>query len=312
MGLMRNVLLAAAQNRWLKEQAPKYGFVRRTVERFMPGERIEDAMAAAKGLEAAGMATVFTHLGENVTDEREAAGVAEHYVEVLRRVREAGLGTEVSVKLTHLGLDLSAELCMENLERVVRAAREEGGRGTVWIDMEASGYVDRTLEIFRRTRRKHENVGVCLQAYLCRTKNDLDELLGMEPAIRLVKGAYQESAEVAYPRKQDVDANYFALAKRMLEAKGRGEKVRAAMATHDTVLIRQIQAESKRAGAGQKEFEFQMLYGIQREEQMRLARDGWNSAVLVAYGSHWYPWFMRRLAERPANVMFAVRNMIGN
>jgi proline dehydrogenase len=214
--------------------------------------------------------------------------------------------------LTHLGLDLSAELCMENLERVVRAAREEGGRGTVWIDMEASGYVDRTLEIFRRTRRKHENVGVCLQAYLCRTKNDLDELLGMEPAIRLVKGAYQESAEVAYPRKQDVDANYFALAKRMLEAKGRGEKVRAAMATHDTVLIRQIQAESKRAGAGQKEFEFQMLYGIQREEQMRLARDGWNSAVLVAYGSHWYPWFMRRLAERPANVMFAVRNMIGN
>jgi proline dehydrogenase len=312
MGLVRSILLAAAQNRWLKEQAPKYRFVQRAVERFMPGERLEDAMAAAKVLEAAGMGTVFTHLGENVTDAREAASVAEHYVEVLRRVRAADLGTEVSVKLTHLGLDLSAELCMENLERVVQAAKEESGRGTVWIDMEASGYVDRTLEIFRRTRRKHENAGVCLQAYLYRTKNDLDELMGMEPAIRLVKGAYQESADVAYPRKQDVDTNFFALAKRMLEAKGRGEKVRAAMATHDAALIRKIQEESKRAGAGRKEFEFQMLYGIQREEQRRLAREGWNSAVLVAYGNYWYPWFMRRLAERPANVMFAVRNMIGN
>ncbi len=312
MGIMRSVLLAAAQNRWLKEQAPKYGFVRRTVKRFMPGERLEDALAAAKALEAAGMGSVFTHLGENVTDAAEAAAVEEHYEEVLRRVREAGLGTEVSVKLTHLGLDLSAELCRENLEKIALAARQQGGRGTVWIDMEGSGYVDRTLDIFRRARGGQENVGVCLQAYLYRTSKDLDELLPLEPAIRLVKGAYQESAEVAYPRKQDVDANYLDLAKRMLEARRGGRKVRAAMATHDAALIRRIQEESKRLGAGQRDCEFQMLYGIQSGEQRRLAREGWKSVVLVAYGSHWYPWFMRRLAERPANVMFALKNLAGN
>ena len=305
---MRSALLAAAQNAWLKHQAPRMPFVRRTVARFMPGEALSDAIAAAQRLESADLATVFTHLGENITDAAEARGVAEHYLGALDAARAAGLRTEVSVKLTHLGLDFDAGLCYENLERIIERA---GACSTVWLDMEASNYVDSTLEIFRRARAAFPNVGVCLQAYLYRTVTDLNELLPLGPAIRLVKGAYKEPRELAYPRKQDVDENYFSLAGLLLDARRRDSRVRAAFATHDVPLIHRIQAHALAAGLVKQALEFQMLYGIQREEQQRLARDSWRSAVLIAYGSYWYPWFMRRLAERPANVLFVLRNLTG-
>ena len=307
MSVMRSVLLAGAQSQWLRQQAPRYWFVRRTVSRFMPGETLDDALAAARELKNQSIGTVFTHLGENVTDPSEAERVTEHYLEVLRRVCALGLGTEVSVKLTQLGLDLDKELCSANLTRVIEQA---GVNSVVWVDMEASGYVDVTLELYRRARLAYPNVGVCLQAYLYRTADDLARLMPLGPAVRLVKGAYKEPPDRAFPRKKDVDENFFALTQQLLSGEARRAGVRAAIATHDCKLIARIVefAESKRLP--RDSFEFQMLYGIQRAEQHRLAREGRRSVVLIAYGSHWFPWFMRRLAERPANVLFVARNLL--
>ena len=309
MSVMRSALLMASQNKWLRENAVNYPFVRRSVSRFMPGESLDAALAAADALAQKRIRSVFTHLGENVTDRGEAQGVAEHYVKVLGRIHAAGLNTEVSVKLTQLGLDLSPEFCFENLEKVILSEEKEA---IVWVDMEASSYVDVTLEIYRRALRKYPNVGICLQAYLYRTKKDLDELMPLRPSIRLVKGAYKEPAEIAYPRKQNVDENYFTLAQTMMAAQSAGTCVRAAFGTHDVALIQRIARHAAQTGVPKGNFEVQMLYGIQREEQERLAREGYRSAVLVAYGSYWFPWFVRRLAERPANLWFMARNLFAS
>lgn len=306
MSLMRSALLAASQNRWLRERAVHYPFVRRSVSRFMPGEDLEAALMAAKTLEQRRIQSIFTHLGENVADRAEAEHVTLHYLDVLSRIRDSGLQAEISVKLTQLGLDLSREYCFENLDRIISA---ESAESIVWVDMEASSYVDVTLDLYKCALGHHPNTGICLQAYLYRTEKDLAELFPMRPSVRLVKGAYKEPPEVAYPKKADVDENYFRLASQMLMAQTRGECVRAAFGTHDVELIRRLAREAARVGCPKSDFEVQMLYGIQREEQERLAREGYRSGVLVAYGTYWYPWFVRRLAERPANLWFMVRNV---
>ncbi len=306
MSLMRSLLLAASQNRWLREHATHYSFVRGTVSRFMPGETMDDALGAAEALRNKKIGTVFTHLGENIQDRSEAQQVAEHYLEVLERIREKGLHAEISVKLTQLGLDLSPDLCFEHLNAIIDHAQKDS---TVWMDMEASNYVDATLDLYRRALAAHANVGVCLQAYLRRTTDDLAKLLPLRPSIRLVKGAYNEPPEIAFPRKRDVDENYFELGKQMLRAKKVNSWVRAAFGTHDVTLIRRLADFASAEGFAKKDFEVQMLYGIQRAEQERLASEGCTSIVLVAYGSYWYPWFVRRLAERPANLWFMVRNV---
>jgi len=303
---MRSFFLACSQSRWLRDWATRFGFVRRAVSRFMPGETVSDAISAACALREQSIGTVFTHLGENVSDPAEAQYATQHYLDVLDRIHESGLGTEVSVKLTQLGLDLSPEVCYANLRRIIEHA---GPASVVWIDMEASNYVDRTLDVYRRARAAYPNVGVCLQAYLYRTAEDLKALLPAGAAIRLVKGAYKEPPNVAFPRKKDVDENYFALARQLLSDEARAAGVRAAMATHDLELIRRITDYVASNKLGMSAIEFQMLYGIQREEQRRLAREGWKSIVLVAYGSYWFPWYMRRLAERPANVFFVLRSL---
>jgi len=306
MSLVRSILLAASQNQWLRHRAAHYPFVRRTVSRFMPGETFDDALAAAQILRGKKIGTVFTHLGENIKDRSEAQQVAEHYLEVLERIRERGLPAEISVKLTQLGLDLSADLCFEHLKAIIERAQKDS---TVWVDMEASNYVDATLDLYRRALTAHPSVGICLQAYLYRTKDDLAKLLPLRPSIRLVKGAYHEPAEIAFPRKQDVDENYFTLGKQMLRAQKENRCVRAAFGTHDIALIRRLADFASAEGFGKRDFEVQMLYGIQRAEQERLASEGCTSIVLVAYGNYWYPWFVRRLAERPANLWFMVRNV---
>ena len=303
---MRSLLLAAAQNRWLRDHATHYRFVRSTVSRFMPGENLEDAMGAAQSLSRKKIGTVFTHLGENIKDREEARQVTEHYLEVLDRIRDLGLRAEISVKLTQLGLDLSADLCFDNLKAIIERAQKDS---IVWVDMEASNYVDVTLDVYRRALKMFPNVGICLQAYLRRTKDDLSKLLPLQPSIRLVKGAYNEPPEVAFPGKQDVDENYFVLATEMLAAKRENRCVRAAFGTHDVPLIRRLFEFASTSGIAKANFEVQMLYGIQRSEQERLANEGCTSIVLVAYGSYWYPWFVRRLAERPANLWFMVRNV---
>ena len=309
MTFVRSLLLAASQNLWLREHAVKYPFVRRSVSRFMPGETLDAALEAARTLQQKNIATVFTHLGENVADRAEARRVAEHYLEVLGRVHELKLPAEVSVKLTQLGLDLSRDFCFENLEQIIQ---HENRNSIVWVDMEASNYVDTTLELYRRALKSFPNVGICLQAYLYRTKKDLADLLPLKPSIRLVKGAYKEPASIAFPKKSDVDENYFKLAEEMLRAKMAGHCPRAAFGTHDVPLIRRLSHYVRAQGLPASDLEVQMLYGIQRAEQERLAREGSRSIVLVAYGSYWYPWFVRRLAERPANLWFMVRNVFAS
>jgi proline dehydrogenase len=305
MNPVRTMLLAASQNVWLRDHAASHKFVRRTVSRFMPGENLSDALAAAQQLQQKQIASIFTHLGENIRDAAEARGVAEHYLDALRSVREQQLNTEISVKPTQLGLDLSPELCYAHLKEIIA---HEDPRRVVWIDMEASNYVDATLQLYRRALGEFPNVGLCLQAYLHRTKDDLAALLPLRPSIRLVKGAYNEPPEIAFPQKPDVDRNYFALAGEMLLAKKLQPQTRMAFGTHDTALIKRISDFAASAGLAKSDVEVQMLFGIQSAEQQRLAREGYNSRVLVAYGRHWYAWFIRRLAERPANLWFVTRN----
>jgi proline dehydrogenase len=309
MALMRSMLLAASQNVWLREHAVNYPFVRRSVSRFMPGETLDAALAAAQTLHRKNIGSVFTHLGENVGDRDEARKVTQHYVEVLDRIHLANLPVEVSVKLTQLGLDLSSDFCFDNLVQIIR---HETPSVTVWVDMEASSYVDATLDIYKRALKNHPNVGLCLQSYLRRTRKDLADLLPLRPAIRLVKGAYMEPPDVAFPKKVDVDESYFSLAQEMLRAQSVGECPRAAFGTHDVTMIGRIADFASRQGYAKSSVEVQMLYGIQRGEQERLAREGYRSLVLVAYGSYWYPWFVRRLAERPANLWFMLRNVFAS
>lgn len=302
MSVFRDALLAGSQNQFLRETAPKLPFVRRTVARFMPGEDIPDALRAAAELERANIRVLFTKLGENVADAQAAREVTAHYERLLDEMAVLRLEPEISVKLTHLGLDLSVSDCFDNLNRLI----ERAAPGRVWVDIESSEYVDITLEIYKRAKRLHPNAGLCLQAYLYRTAKDLEDLAPLEPAIRLVKGAYKEPANVAYPAKADVDENFFRLTRQLFGMK----KAYTVVATHDRDLIARICRLSGELGLDKRSFCFTMLYGIQRAEQLRLAAEGWDSRVLIAYGSYWFPWFMRRLAERPANVWFLLKNLV--
>ncbi len=314
MNLIRRMLVKASESRWLRERAPRFGFVRAAAARFMPGEKVEDALAAARPLAESGISTLLTQLGENVADRPEAERVTAHYLDLLDRIRDANLPTEVSVKLTQLGLDLDREFCFANLSKLIERshAASPAAEKTLWIDMEQSAYVDATLELHARARKSYRNVGVCVQAYLHRTAKDVDALIAVGAAVRLVKGAYSEPPAIAFPKKEDVDENYFRLAQTLLSPEARRAGVRAVMATHDRKLIARIAEWAAAQGIAKNELEFAMLFGIQRAEQMRLAREGYRSGVLISYGSFWFPWFMRRLAERPANVLFLVRNLFSD
>jgi len=311
MSWARTALLKASQSQWLRERAPRYPFVRRNVARFMPGESADDALAAVRALAAKNIGAVLTALGENVTSRAEATHETDLYRSLLTQISEQNLAAEISVKLTHLGLDLDENFCFDNLLSLIAITPSSR---TTWIDMEQSPYVDRTLHIYRRARQSGANVGVCLQAYLRRTEADLRPLLPLGGAIRLVKGAYNEPTDVAFPRKSDVDANFFKLTQLMLSTDARSPAspahLRAAIATHDRKLIQKILDWAQQEGITKTELEFQMLYGIQRAEQLRLANLGCKSVVLVAFGSFWFPWYMRRLAERPANLLFLLRNLL--
>ncbi|TLY51500.1 MAG: proline dehydrogenase [Gemmatimonadetes bacterium] len=307
MSVARRLLLRASRSAWLASQLRNRAFFRRAVRRFMPGEELPAALAAAADLAAAGIGSVLTQLGEQVATRQEAARVRDHYLDVLAHVRERRLPSELSVKLTHLGLDVDRAACHTDLQTLARAAADAGS--FLWIDMEESRYVDPTLEIFRTVRAVQPRVGVCLQAYLRRTPADLDALLALEPAIRLVKGAYNEPAAVAYPLKRDVDVTYLALADRLLDRAARAQ-ARPVFGTHDLGLVKRIRERATALHVAPGGYEVHMLYGIRSAEQRALARDGVRVRVLISYGTHWFPWYMRRLAERPANVWFVVRNLV--
>jgi proline dehydrogenase len=307
MGLMRRALLAGSRSAWLRERAVKYTFVRRSVSRFMPGESLEDALVAASALQEQGIGTMLSHLGENLTRTEEADAVARHYYDVLAKIADSRLDAQISVKLTQLGLDLDKEQCYERLAKLVE--RADSLSNFCWIDMEASIYVDTTLELFRRVRAKSSRVGVCVQAYLRRTAADLESLLPLDPAVRLVKGAYLEAPELVFTSKRDVDENFHALATRFLTAT-EGRKGLLGVATHDPRLVARMQAFAGEHGIAGDGCEFEMLYGIQRQLQQELVSKGQRLRVLICYGEYWFPWYMRRLAERPANVMFVLRNLV--
>jgi proline dehydrogenase len=310
MSLMRKVLLAGSTSPWLREQATKRAFIRKSVSRFMPGESIDEALGAAKTLQPERITTILTRLGENLTNLDEAEEVTAHYIDVLDRVQRAGLDAQISVKPTQLGLDLDPAVCQRNLDRIVAHA-ERANNTPVWIDMESSPYVDPTLKLFRTSRERSNAVGLAMQAYLYRTAKDLEDLIPLGPAVRIVKGAYLEPADVAYPKKSDVDESFYTLCLRLMaqDAQKRGCLVH--IATHDVVLADRLMRFIDEKKIPTSAYEFAMLYGIQRGQQQRIAASGRRLRVLISYGEYWFPWYMRRLAERPANVGFVLKNMIG-
>lgn len=306
MGVMRSILLKASESRWLATHLPNYPFARRAVKKFMPGERVEDALQEAAVLAARRTGTVITRLGENITQLPDAEAVTAHYIEVLHDIRARQLPTHVSVKLTQLGLDIDPQHATRSVIRLRQAAEPD----TLWIDMESTRYTQVTIDTFNAARDTGPNVGLCLQAYLKRTIADLTTLLNRTTAIRLVKGAYMESPDVALADKKDVDENYLRCARLLLEAVQEKEVGHVpAFATHDVAIIRQITQIADKLGLARDRYEFQLLYGINVAEQKRLAEEGFRIRVLISYGEAWFAWYMRRLAERPANVLFLLRSL---
>ncbi len=305
--MLRSLLLWASENPVLAERLPRLRFVQRATRRFMPGETPEAAMSEALRLQKSRLSTIFTLLGESINEPKEAVDVVEHYQAVLKELDRRDLDVEISVKLTQLGVDLGRDLAAANLEAILGLAQELNR--FVWIDIESSGYVDVTLDIYKAARARYENTGVCLQAYLYRTAEDLEGLLPLKPAIRLVKGAYAEPADVAFPKKKDVDRNFLELSLRLLDVVADGG-VRAGFGTHDSALVERVKQEAAKRGIPRGEVEFQMLYGINTKQQEELAGEGYKVEALISYGSAWFPWYMRRLAERPANLWFVIRKMV--
>jgi proline dehydrogenase len=302
----RDALLLAARNRWLSEHLPRYRFVRATVARFMPGERMEDGLDAAARLAEDGIPATFTFLGEGVRSAADAEEVAQHYRRLLDLIGERGLDAEISVKPTHLGLDQDPEATLQRLRDLAKRSAVLGKH--LFLDMEAAPYVEPTLAIYRQLRQEFENTGVCIQAYLHRTPQDVADLLGAGGSIRLVKGAYREPRQVAIHDHRRIRASFEKLA---LEFLRWGKGGRLALASHDVELLTEIERRAAAAGFGRESFEIQMLYGIRVADQRRLAREGYRVRVLISYGTHWFPWFMRRMAEHPGrNIWLAIRNLL--
>jgi proline dehydrogenase len=294
-----------ARNGWLRRTVPRLPFVRRAVRRFMPGETLEAALDAAEAYGAKGIGTIFTHLGENLTELAEADAVAAHYLDALEQIKRRRIDAEISVKLTQLGLDLDADAARRHLVSLAERARELDA-GTVWIDMEGSAYTEATVALYAALRPEHANLGICLQAYLKRTAADITRLLPLHPAIRMVKGAYDEPARIAYRTRSEVDASFVSQSVVIL----RDGQAGLGLGTHDVRLIEQIGASAQASGIPRDAYEVQMLYGIRTDQLERLARAGYRARVLIAYGEFWYPWYVRRLAERPANVAFVLRQLL--
>jgi len=305
----RSILLWGSKNNWMRNHVPKFRFVRHAVKKFMPGETATDAINATRELLKKNIPTTFTHLGENIKDLSEAETAANHYLELIDRINKEKIDIEVSLKLTQIGFDLSFEKTLECFKQITKRARECGNN--VFIDIEDSSYVDKTLDFYKKVKVEYDNVGLCLQAYLYRTMDDLKELIQINPWIRLVKGAYKEPENIAFKKKKDVDDNFFELSKYLLsQIQERG--IRVAFGTHDLKLQQQIRNEATKIGLAKNKLEFQMLYGIKSAEQYKLAEEGYNIRTLISYGEFWYPWYMRRLAERPANVWFVAKNIFRN
>jgi proline dehydrogenase len=304
MAIARKAFLAASRNKWLAEQFMRRPFARRAVRKFMPGEELSDALAAAKMLVRDRIGTIVTRLGETLTGESQADAVRDHYLGAFDDIQRGGLPTVVSVKPTQLGLDHSMDACRAHLDVLARKAVSTNSQ--LWIDMEDSSYVDRTLALYRELKSKYAPIGIAIQAYLRRTPQDIENLLDINPMIRLVKGAYLEPPHVAYPAKRDVDLQYASQGERLLEA-ARDGRALPIFGTHDMTIVRHLVGSAGTLKLPKEKYEIHMLYGIRASDQRTLAAEGHPVRCLISYGNQWFPWYMRRLAERPANVWFVMR-----
>ena len=304
---MRRFLLWCARNQWMRRNVPRLPGIRRAVRRFMPGETMAEALVAADELQANGVPAIYTRLGENLTELAQADAVAAHYHTLIDAIAARGTDGQVSPKLTQLGLDLDPDATFRHCVELATHAAGAGSR--FWIDMEDSSYVDRTLDLYERLLALQPGVGVCLQAYLHRTPADVERLRPLGASVRLVKGAYDEPADRAVRAKSEVSAAYRDLALAMLPDAAAG-RLTLGLGTHDVELVEDIARAGAADGLPRDAFEVQMLYGIRVDQQHRLRAEGYRVRVLIAYGEYWYPWYVRRLAERPANLWFALRQLI--
>jgi proline dehydrogenase len=302
--LTRSALIYLSRQEGLKDFATRFSFFKKLTTRFIAGENIDEAVAAIKDVNARGCTATFDHLNESVTGTAETEAEVREYQDVLARIDTSGINSNVSIKLTQFGLEIDPDLAYRNARRVVEDAVRRGN--FVRVDMEGSNVTQATIDCFKRLRDEFglNDVGVALQSYLYRTMDDARALVKIPARIRICKGAYNEPAEVAYPDKKDVDDNYVRVMQLLLSS-----GVYHGIATHDPKMIDATVEFAQREGIGKDAFEFQMLYGIRRDLQEQLARDGYRMRVYVPYGKHWYPYFMRRLAERPANIWFVMKNM---
>jgi proline dehydrogenase len=301
----RSALLYLSRQEALKDFVTRFRFFKKLTTRFVAGETIDETVEAIRQLNANGCSASFDHLNESVTSAAETEEEVREYLAILARIDETGIDSNVSIKLTQFGLEIDPELAYRNARRVVEDAARRGN--FVRIDMEGGNVTQATIDLFKRLRADFglNDVGIVLQSYLYRTMDDARDLLRIPARIRLCKGAYKEPREIAYPDKKDVDANYVRVMNLLLSS-----GVYHGIATHDPKMIDATIDFAQREGIGKDAFEFQMLYGVRRDLQSQLSRDGYNMRVYVPYGKHWYPYFMRRLAERPANVWFMMKNLL--
>ncbi|HEX6796740.1 MAG TPA: proline dehydrogenase family protein [Ktedonobacterales bacterium] len=301
--MLKDTMLILARQEAIRHFVSHNTMARKAARRFVAGETLDEAMGVVRALNGEHISVSLDHLGENVSDAAEACAAANDYITILDRINEAGADANISVKLTALGLDVDEQLCRENLTRVMRRAADLNI--FVRVDMEGSAYTERTMKMVLALRRDFDNIGTVLQSMLYRTPEDVARLIAAKTRVRLVKGAYLEPPTVAYPHKADVDTRYLDCLHRLLEC-----GVYPAIATHDERII----ADARRFAADHEidkaRFEFQMLYGIRRDLQVSLAREGYNVRVYVPYGTQWYPYLTRRMAERPANLMFVMSNAL--
>ena len=302
--ITRNALLWLARKEGLKDLATRIGYFKRLTTRFVAGDTIDETISYIRQINAENCTASFDHLNEAVGSTAEAEREVEEYLNILAKIDEQHIRSNVSIKLTQFGLGLDPELAYQNARRVVEEAHRRGN--FVRVDMEDSAVTQVTIDIFKRLRSEFDlnTVGIVLQSYLYRTYEDAQELVKLPARIRICKGAYNEPPEVAFPEKKDVDANYVKVMQLLL-----GSGVYHGIATHDPKMIDATINFSTREGIAKEKFEFQMLYGIRRDLQRQLAHDGYNVRIYVPYGKHWYPYFMRRLAERPANIWFVLKNL---
>jgi proline dehydrogenase len=300
--MLRAAFLALSRSRRIQQAALHTPLLRRAARRFVAGEQLSEALEAVRRLNAAGLAATLDFLGEGVTSRERAEASGRAYGRILDAVHASGVRSHLSLKLTQLGLDVDEVLC----HRILREILDRAGGTFVRIDMESSRYTDRTLRLFEALWAEgRRNVGVVIQSYLRRSARDVERLIALGARVRLVKGAYAEPPSVAFPRKADVDVNFARLAARLL-----GAGTYPAIATHDERLIEEAIRTAASLGVAPDRFEFQLLYGVRRDLQMRLAQRGYRVRIYVPFGEEWYPYFMRRLAERPANVWFVLRSMV--